>query len=323
MVSGPRGDGKTTSMDKLLDWYVYKMHWKFVWLMRTDDEVKAKKNDMFVETHPDWRVIGRDIIDTKTEIRVDKKGNEYKKVISAEPIGKIIPINLSSKYRSGNSFKDYNLVVWDEFQDENGKYVAKEAEKVFSLLETILRTKKIGEAEVWLISNEVSKWCPLYEYVGIGEHPVPGTMKYFPKLKVCYYRPETSEELREAKKESIVGQFTSKSEYADYAYNHKWKNDDDRFIELAPKGIKKAMFNIILLGTSLGVWRINNRLLISAELTTGKKTYPMTPRDAVDNGLSFQGNDWFKTLVTGSAAKDNIVFTNGTVKDLIFTFIGK
>lgn len=318
IVVGSRGDGKSTSCKKWLEKEVYKNNRKFVWLCRTEDEIKLKKRDIFEKEFPNWRVIGNNVFDITKELIPTKKGSK-EKVLSQILVGKILSINLASKYRSGNSFKDFDIILWDEFQDENERYVKDEMIKIFSIFESVLRTKTT--ADIWLMSNEVSKWCPLYDYLKIITQPKPNEILFIPNKKVAYCRTKTSDSLSELKAKSLMTAFSQDSDYKKFAYDNEWKNDNDNNIITNPR-IMKDKFNIMYLNNHLGVYQLKNGIYISDKTNSGK-TYPLTKSDSITHGLEWSNSDWFYSLAMSCIKSQTMFFNSGITKDIIISFVGK
>lgn len=307
--------------------YKIKIKNKFLWLNRTQQEVDDKKKDLFKDYG--WTSIGEgNNIQIQLRLTYETKEGKLKDVNYALELGKFEAINNASKVRGGNSFKEFNTIVWDEFMDEHDKYLPNEMKKVKSIITTAMRSKKNVR---WIfMSNTVDKDAEVFKKLNFN----PASLKknqqgWVPENKTLfYYIGQNNNFEKEYEDSAIMTVFGKEDEYIKYRVGAEFVANDDQFVEreLDRQHPLKPKFNIVYLGNTFGVYEYKKRgLYFSYNKISGKnpKTYPLTKNDAVKINQVFRNtdtlNNWFYSLMR----KGIIYFEDGTIKDIVLTFISK
>ena len=83
--------------------------------------------------------------------------NEEGKTIKGEIMGYAVPLRAEQHFSSG-SFLDVNMIVYEEFMERGGIYIAHEPDRLMAFYNTVDR--KQGRTELWLVGNTVTRVNP-------------------------------------------------------------------------------------------------------------------------------------------------------------------
>lgn len=165
--------------------------------------------------------------------------------------GKIIcyclAISTAYKYKSV-SFHDVDFILFDEFIDENNRYLKGEVTKFLSFIETIGRMRDIT---IFCLGNQSTKFCPYYKYFDV--QPSEGRMTRYKKKSILIYDFEGAE-YKELKKKTKFGQLIAGTEYGNFMLENEAIQDDYSFIDKLDGYRKVAIANIIIDKTNIVVY---------------------------------------------------------------------
>lgn len=214
MVISNRGGGKTYCFTKWAIDDFLKRSAQTMWVRRYQAEIDdIIKNEKFFDA------IRSNYPGVKFSIK-DCVG-----YINDEPAIYFIALSTSRKLKS-NNYPFINKIIFDEFLINTGSshYLRSEVETFLDLFETVDRMRDTTRAI--LLANAISVVNPYFSFFNIQ-----------PKAKRFTRRGEviielfTDAEFIEKKKRTRFGQLVSGTEYAAYAINNQFREDDDAFIE--------------------------------------------------------------------------------------------
>ena len=149
-------------------------------------------------------------------------------------------------------FADCDLIIMDEFQKEDGKYLDKEVMKLQSIYLTVARGggEQSRHVKVFLLGNMVSLMNPYFVYFGIHKRLKDNTkfIRGHGWIAQFTYIEHASKEI---KKNPFFRAFKNYS-YMNYSTENVYLFDSRIFIE-HPKGKSKYLFTLIHDGASYGV----------------------------------------------------------------------
>lgn len=232
-VLGNRGAGKSYSAKDFAIRNFLKDGSQFVYVRRYKTEFAKLKTffDDIREAYPGhvFEVKGRDFYIDETYA------------------GTSIALSTSQKDKS-STFPFVTTIIFDEFIIKEGvhHYIRDEVELFLDLYETIARTRNV---RVLFIGNTITKINPYFAYFGL--YPRPGSK--FTKKGETVVELFKNEEFVEMKKDSRFGKLIAGTEYAGFAIENEFLNDDEKFIEsLTGKAI--YWLCIVFMGQEYGVW---------------------------------------------------------------------
>lgn len=157
--------------------------------------------------------------------------------------GKIIcrclAISTAYKHKSV-SFHKVKTVIFDEFIDENNRYLKEEAIKFLSLMESIGRMR---EFQIICLGNKSTDYNPYYLYFNIKSSGSKFTRFRSRSIMIHEFK---SGEYRAAKLNTKFGQLIAGTTYGNFMLNNEAIKDDYTFIDKL-KGFKKIpIANIII-----------------------------------------------------------------------------
>lgn len=236
-VVSERGAGKTFSTLKYLVEKFISTGRQFVYLRRTETE-----RDQCIGTLLD-QLQGAGFF-------TDHKFKSFKDYITCD--GKIIcycfAISTAYKFKS-TSFYKVDTVVFDEFIDENNRYLKDEVRKFLSFFETIARLR--DNVQIICLGNLTSKYNPYFIYFKLKMSDSPYTRYRSKSILINNFK---SEEYRNEKLKTKFGKLISGTEYGNFMLNNQAIGDDYSFIDRLD-GVKKIpLANIIIEGTNIRVY---------------------------------------------------------------------
>lgn len=323
IIVGGRGDGKSTSGDFFVKNKIKKNpESKILYLTRYEDEIDMKKHKI-AQRFGFTIERGNNFYIKEYEEYVTKNGSIKRKLIESRWVGEIISLNGSSKLRSGTDYvkEHFDLIIWDEFIDENGKELSDEFGKLKSIIETVFRTRT--DALCICISNEVRPENALQKGLDINMRDLqPGSVFIDKEQKVVYYRTKTSEELLKEKRESDSYRFGKNSDYNKFAFENIWKDDNNTNVLPNPDAVMRPIYNFMYAGDLFGMYNIRNNWYIS-DTPSNAKTYALTRNDATMSGLQYSAPDFVINHINGSLAKGIMYFNAISTKEKIAALVGR
>lgn len=146
------------------------------------------------------------------------------------------------------------FIIFDEFiAVKRSSYLPDEVTKFLELYESIARPGTDHPiVKVFFLGNAVTQTNPYFEYFYL-ERPYSGEFKKFGTTKDILVQDVDVPELQAKKHQSRFGQLIAGSEYAAYAIDNEWLDDDEDFLKKKTKDCEYRM-SIRYNGTWIGVW---------------------------------------------------------------------
>ena len=238
-VIGGRGVGKTYSFLEYCVKDYLKNGNEFVYVRRSDDEIKYAKHTLFNPLLEKYNVEVRArgfICEIREAAPADISDDEKKKWNSNtewKRFGYFIPVSEQQNFKS-SSFPKVNKVCYDEFIIENSRkfYVPDEVNQFLSLVSTIARSRKI---KVFLLSNSGFISNPFFDYYdvrGFDFNDSEFVRRENGRVIFQYYNDrETTEKLLNTTTAKISGE-----SYRDYAFSNKFKDANEDLVADKPTG---------------------------------------------------------------------------------------
>ena len=164
-------------------------------------------------------------------------------------------IQLSNAFtQKSDTFPNVQMIIFDEFiAIKQSSYLPDEVTKFLELYETIARPgTDHPEVRVFFLGNAVTQTNPYFEYFYL-ERPYEGQYKRFGTNKDILVQDVDVPELQKEKHNSRFGQLINGTEYASYAIDNEWLEDNTDFIKKKTKDCEYRM-SIRYNGAWLGVW---------------------------------------------------------------------
>lgn len=236
MVISNRGGGKTYSMTRwAIDDFIRK-NAMTMWVRRYQTEIDdVVKNCKFFDAVRD-KYPG-----VVFEI---KDGVGY---INSKPAIYFVALSTSRKLKS-NNYPYVNKIIFDEFLINTGasNYLRAEVETFLDLFETVDRMRDCTRAV--LLANAISVANPYFSFFNIQPRA-----KRFTRRGEVLIELFTDSEFIEAKQKTRFGKLVSGTEYAAYAINNEFREDDAAFIE-KKTGDAEFLLGVKYQGKIIGFW---------------------------------------------------------------------
>lgn len=159
ILLGERSNGKSYAVKEYCLSEAYKKGHKFVLLRRWQIETKATNIEAYFADAP-IRAITDGKCNAVTVYRGDIFASHIEEdgtITKIKQLGKVLYLTGETHYKS-MSFPEYCNVIYEEFITTDG-YLPNEPTKLFSLVSTIARRRKIS---VFMIGNTMSRMCPYF-----------------------------------------------------------------------------------------------------------------------------------------------------------------
>lgn len=221
-------------------------------------------------------------------------GNVIALLLDGNVCGYCVPLSMSSKLKRYSAmFVDVKHIFFDEYQEENNKYLSDEVSKLMSIHTTVAR----GDGEqrrrvpIYMVSNTVSILNPYNNALGINKMLKKDT-KYL-KGDGWVYERTWNESASEAIKNSGVSKAFAKSSYIKYASENVYLNDNLALIE-KPAGTSEYYLSILY----NGIWYNARRYASIMYISKGyDKTFPIkvcfNVNDVLDDRISMINNSGY------------------------------
>lgn len=251
MIIGPRGYGKTYGYKKYCINKAINGEGKFIYMRRKKSEIDAI-TDFFGDLRNDPKFVKQNIVFDKRGYELffayddDRDENDRH---NWNHIGTLFPLSTEATMKS-REFPEYENLIFDEWLPLTaGEFLRNEPKKFASALDTVFRLR---EFNVFCIGNSSILFNPYFEYFNI----YPNLAKEFTynKERSILIQVISSEEWAETRTNSPLGRLINGTEYADYANENQFTDDDDSLVEDKPAKAKNIMV-FKLEGYTVGVWR--------------------------------------------------------------------
>lgn len=160
------------------------------------------------------------------------------------PCGFCVPLSLASKIKKYSPiFSSVRHMFFDEYQDEDSRYLADEVSKLMSIHTTVARGdgKQVRYVPLYMASNTVSMLNPYYSALGINK-----MLKKDTKIlrgDGWVFEKTYNENAKEAFQEAGFNKAFKKSKYFDYASQNVYLNDNLALIE-TPSGYANYFMSV-------------------------------------------------------------------------------
>ena len=244
-----RGGGKTYGclkycIKKYLDEKINGRTWQFIYVRRQENELKkltiSRGGRLFAAVQKEFP--GHILKAESNTLYCDGEVCGY-------------AVQLSNAFtQKSDTFPDVQFIIFDEFiAIKRSSYLPDEVTKFLELYETISRPGTDHPiVKVFFLGNAVTQTNPYFEYFYL-ERPYEGQYKKFGKTKDILVQDVDVPELQEDKHKSRFGQLINGTEYASYAIDNEWLEDDTDFIKKKTKNCEYRM-SIRFNSTWIGVW---------------------------------------------------------------------
>lgn len=244
-----RGGGKTYgclkyAIEKHLKEKKLGRKWEFVYVRRQENELKkltiSRGGRLFKAVQKEF----------PTHVLKAESNNLY---CDGEICGYAIQLSTAVTQKS-DAFPHVQMIIFDEFiAIKNSSYLNDEVKQFLELYETIARPGTDHPiVRVFFLGNAVTQTNPYFEYFYLDK-PYTGEFKKFGKTKDILVQDVDVPELQEDKHKSRFGQLINGTEYANYAIDNEWLDDNTDFIKRKTKDCTYRM-SIRYNGTWIGVW---------------------------------------------------------------------
>lgn len=252
---GNRTAGKSFYFKRLLLRRFIRTGKKFVVFVRLIDDVKGRADSFMAAigpvAFPGASLIQKPLLNGKAAeiFYVARDGATPRSCGYVISLKYVRPIKENSEL-----FSDAECGFFDEFQDEDGKYIKNEIQNFNNIRISIARGGARGvharPFPVYLCSNNISIFNPFFDYYRIASRLEP---------RARYIRGETwvlEQTFNADAAEAIRSTFSSMSEKElEYAAGRQYLQDDRRFVREV-KGQKTPVLNFIHMGQIFGLWRL-------------------------------------------------------------------
>lgn len=254
---GNRTAGKSFAWKMVLIRRFIKTKEQFICLVRYKDDIKNYAEAFFTDI--------KQIKFPDKEFKYEISGNGLycKLFIDGEICGFVLAVNSYNKYKPISSmFVNVSFMMFDEFLDENGRYIKNEVDLVLNIHTSVARGK--GEharyVPIVFIANTVSVINPYFARLGIHTNINKNTkfMKGDGWILEITYNENAAAALVSDPTTRALGS----SEYTDYQAGNAFLLDDDTFIEKV-EGAGTLVCNITCDGITCGVWYYTDKGFIS------------------------------------------------------------
>lgn len=283
---GERGTGKTFSTKKHCLMNFLKTGKRFIWLRRTD-EMQKLVSPTFMND-----IIAEKAFDNVEKFYVRGRVLWYKQNEKSDEVmaGYFISLN-SPKNAKGLSIVNVGTIVFDEFLEEDGKYLQKEMDKFNSIIST---TARLNSPKIIFLSNALSSNNIYFRYfnVNIPSDTQNGKFRYEvntpkgEKITVAVQFGTASETFNNAVKQSIAGKIASLGDYYESSVENKFYLDDKTCIVGSQERRKSSFkYNIFVEDAKIGLF-VNskqNYVLIGTPNDTGYTYVYQNAKEASKN----------------------------------------
>lgn len=236
-VVSERGAGKTFSTLKYLVENFLKTGRQFVYLRRTETERDQASPTLLAQLQGGGFFMEHEFKAFKDYILCDGKVICYCYAIST-----------AYKFKS-TSFYKVDYIVFDEFIDENERYLKDEVRKFLSFFETIARLR--DNVQILCLGNLITKYNPYFVYFNIKMSDSPFTRFRNKSILINNFK---SEEYRKKKKETKFGKLIAGTEYGGFMLENKAISDNYSFVDKLEGWKKRPVANIIIENNNIRVY---------------------------------------------------------------------
>ena len=258
LCDGNRTAGKSYSFKSTLLRKWFRKGEQFALIVRNQTDCKG-----YYESF--WKDVGEDKYPEKecTEQSV-AKGTFYQILIDGLVAGFVLPLSMASKIKRFSSmFIDVTSMFFDEYQDENSRYLPDEIKKLMSIHTSIARGhgEQTRYVALYMCSNTISLLNPYYVAFGIHKRLRDNTK--FLRGDGWVFEKTLNENAKNAFQSSAFNRaFSSATDYFSYASENVYLNDNLSLIE-KPVGDFRYIATIKYDGEMYNIRQYSNYIYVS------------------------------------------------------------
>ena len=320
-IISERGCGKTYGGLKMVIKDFIKNGNEFVYLRRYKSELNKavpKLFDALIRNNefPDYDF---KIEANKFFIRAKEEAGDNKAWIK---IGEAVALSTASILKSSD-FSGVKTIIYDEFLLSTGifHYLKNEVETVLDVVETIGRLRDV---RVFFLGNAISVTNPYFAYFDLSL-PYNSEFKTFKDgLIVVNYAKNPA--YREKKHQSKFGRLIEGTNFASYAIDNAWLNDETGFIGKKLEGSRN--FSVLVIdGKKYGVWKCktDGRLYISNDYDPKNPCiFSFDIKDHKEDNVlvSAKRSPWFRAVID-EYKLGNVWFEDVNIKNIMLRWLAK
>lgn len=317
IVVSPRGHGKSFGTLAYVVRKCIAEDVNFVYIRRSEKEL-AKVKDKLFDAHFKEGVFqeGSLVVEGGTCSYLDIA--DTGEVFVKKPIGFLIPLNLSSQFKS-SAFPNVKYIIFEEFIEENGRYTTNEVEKFISVVETVARARE--GVKLILLGNLSTVFNPYFLYFNVKldfntEFTSPRNKEW-----VCQYF--FSEEFARSKSETAWARLIAGTRIGDFILNNANIMDSEDLVGFH-SGIKTPLFNLRINNTEMCVLQLDRKGDLSLPLYAVKKGYNKNCKLGFNldkeyklGSLNIAKSHRFMCMFREAALEGEVVFEDAAFKKLL------
>lgn len=318
ICDGNRAAGKTYSFKSTLLKRWFKNDEQFVLIVRNQVDAKG-----YAEAF--WKDIGNDKYrGHECKEKAMAKGMFYEVSIDDRPAGYVLPLSMCAKLKRYSSlFINVTSMFFDEYQDENARYLTNEIDKLMSLHTSIARGhgEQARYVPVYMCSNTITILNPYY--IALGIHKRLRNNTKFIRGEGWVFEKTLNESAKEAFEDSAFNMaFKGTTIYGKHAAENIYLNDNMALVK-KPRGSFAYRCSIKYRGSYYSV-RIYQDFVYIAE--GYDKTYPVKAvfdaADMDEDGfILYSKYSWVGRALQKSFEEGNLRFQTLACKDAIFDIL--
>lgn len=308
-VIGSRGCGKTYAAKKrAIKQFIEKGH-QFVYLRRFQDELMETAESYF-----------NDIVfnDEFPEVVIEYKNGCY--YVNDQLAGYAMALTKAKDYKS-ISYPLVYLIIFDEFLIEDNGYSRYLKNEVKQFLNFYMSIDRYRGCTVFFLANSVSMINPYTLYFDLA---LPYGSDITRKGDLLLQLVQNEEFIKERKK-TRFGKMIEGTEFAEYAIENKFTNDNKSFIM---KKTEKAQyyFTFLYQGVNYGVWidHTQGKMFVSENIDPScVVVFSLTVDDHKPNTMligNLNKSPFFKNFIE-NYKQGNVYFESQKIKNITYEVI--
>ena len=311
LLIGNRGQGKTYGAKLKAVKDSIKKGSQFIYLRRFKEEMLTSKNTYFEDIknlfpNYDFRVHGNEAQYSFVTDR-DSKKREW------ITIGYFIALSQSQNYKSA-SFPRVNTIIFDEFIIEKSAthYLPNESEIFNNFYSTVDRWK--DKTRVFFLANSVSIMNPYFIAWGIVPQPGDEFIIKNNGFIVCHIA--NNQLFNDDVYETNFGKFIKDSEYANYAVENTFADNNNQMLELKD-GKARYLFTLECRTGYFSVWYniFTNYYWIQSKLPKREDIYTLISEKMDNNKVLLSFTDRPLANLRAAFRRGNMSFDNQVTRN--------
>lgn len=279
---GNRSIGKTFAFTSYCINRYLKTGRKFIYMRRYDEDLVLTAPTYFDSVREKY---------TNVSLEVDGSGKTGKTrfLINGNLAGITISLSKGFKYKSVN-LCDYDTIMYDEFINEDNKYLPEEVAKCLSFYQSVARGfgKPIREEVKFIfIGNHVSLNNPYFRELKIRDKVNIGSRYCVDEDRAWVLELTDNVEIANAISTTPFGKMIAKTKYGEYAVKSQFYLDDNTFIQ-KPSGKSKYIATLKHHDSYYGVYDYHEEGLFYVSSKADKEypvSFSLTTKDHQPNYL--------------------------------------